>query len=439
MDDTCPSKADPQRLQALYDTALLDTPAEEAFDRLTSLGARVVQAPVSLVSLVCEDRHYLKSVYGMSLATGRNLPMSHSFCRHVVESGAPLVLPDARESPLLRDNQAISDLGVVAYVGIPLKTTDGFVLGTFCVIDHQPRLWCDEEIRLVTDVAAATMSEINLRCERDLARRARAELEQSHAEERARAAECQRLHAEVKRHQAEEEAVRGKTEALERSNADLEQFAYLASHDLQEPLRMVTGFLNLVQRRSPSLDAQGAEWLASAAEGALRMQRLIQDLLSYARVDTVPRSGSTCDSEAALDEALRILGTKLSLAGGVVERERLPRARCAHSQLVQVFQNLMGNAVKYRGPDPPRIHVHARASGDTVEFAVADNGMGVEPEFAPHIFDLFCRLRSPGPVRGTGLGLAICKRIVERHGGRIWVESQLGSGSVFRFTLPTAA
>ena len=436
MHDRC-QIADPQRLQALRATALLDTPAEEAFDRLTSLGARVVQAPAALVSLIGENRQYVKSAYGMSIA-GQSMPLSHSFCRHVVGTRLPVIVADARESPILSENPSIINLGVIAYAGIPLITDDGHVLGSFCVIDHQPRIWQDEEIALVTDLAAATMSEINLRCERDIARRARLAMESAHAEEREQRTEYHHLIEELQRRLCEEEAVRAKAAALERSNADLEQFAYLASHDLQEPLRMVTGFLNLAQRRSPALDAQTVQWLASAAEGALRMQRMIQDLLAYARLDSVPRTDLVCDSDAALDDALRILGTKLTLSQGKVERGPLLPVVCAHSQLVQLFQNLIGNAVKYRGADPPRLSISARAISHILEFAVEDNGLGIEPELAPYIFNLFCRLPSPGSKRGSGLGLAICKRIVERHGGRIWVESHLGVGSVFRFTLPGA-
>ena len=435
MDDGCQTISD-QRLQALRATALLDTPAEEAFDRLTSLGARVVRAPVALVSLISKDRHYVKSAYGMP--AGADIPWSHSFCRHVVETRSPLIVPDAREWPALRDNPAIIEFGAIAYAGIPLSTHEGHVLGTFCVIDHQPRQWNEDEVRLVTDLAASTMSEINLRCERNLARTAQVELEDAHAEEQARRDECHRLLAELQRRQCEDATVRTKAAALARSNADLEQFAYLASHDLQEPLRMVAGFLNLIQRRGPAFDDQNRQWLTSAAEGALRMQRMIQDLLAYARLDTVACDGLVCDSDAALAEALRILATKLTLAQGQVERGPLPPVVGVHSQLVQLFQNLIANAVKYRGPEAPRIHVLATVRSSEIEFAVEDNGIGIESALAPHIFNLFCRLPSPGPQRGTGLGLAICKRIVERHGGRIWVDSRPGGGSVFRFTLPRA-
>lgn len=439
MDDGCQTISDPQRLQALHATALLDTPAEEAFDRLTSLGARAVQVPAAMVSLISDQRHYLKSICGMAPPLGRTLPFSHSFCRYVVETRAPLVIADARESTLLGRNPAIVEFGVIAYLGMPLTTEDGYIIGAFCVIDHHPRQWRDDEIRLIADLAATTMTEINLRFERDLARCAKAELARAHAEALARLSEVQRLQAELARQQAAAEAVRAKAAMLARSNADLEHFAYLASHDLQEPLRMVTGFINLAQRRSTSMDAQTSGWLTGAADGALRMQRLIQDLLAFARVDSIPRSGLVCDSDAALSEALRILGTKLTLAQGRVEREPLPRVACAHSQLVQLFQNLVANAVKYRGHDQPCIHIRASTSDGTVTFTVADNGIGIEPDLTPHVFDLFCRLPNPESQRGAGLGLAICKRIVERHHGRIWVVSQPGLGSTFHFTLPAAA
>ena len=407
---------DPQRLRALRSTALLDTPAEAAFDRLTSLGARVLGAPIALVSLVGDERQFLKSAYGVPAAM-QNLPLSHSVCRHLIETRSPLIVSDARESPLLRDHPAIGEFGVIAYAGVPLMTGDGHILGSFCLIDRQPRRWSDEEVAIIADLAAATMSEINLRCERDQARQARDEI-------------LERRH--------EMAALRARATALERSNADLEHFAYLASHDLQEPLRMVRGFLDLVQRRGGALDPHVGEWVDSAAQGALRMQRMIQDMLAYARLDCVPRGDLVCDSDRALDDALHILASKLVQAQGRIERGPLLPVVCTHSQLVQLFQNLVGNAIKYRGEESPRIAISARRVDGAVEFTIADNGLGIAPEQAPMIFDLFCRLPCPGPRDGTGLGLAICKRIVERHGGRIRVEAGDPQGSIFRFTLPGA-
>jgi len=234
-----------------------------------------------------------------------------------------------------------------------------------------------------------------------------------------------------------EEALARRTEELARSNTELEQFAYIASHDLQEPLRMVASYVQLLARRyQGKLDSDADEFIAFAVDGATRMQALIDDLLDYSRVGTRAKEFEPTDCEVVLDGTLSDLERAVEETGAVVTHDPLPRVMADEVQLGRVFQNLIGNAIKFRGDEPPCIHVSAEEQKNEWRFAVRDNGIGIEPRHHDRIFAVFSRLHGRSAYPGTGMGLAICKRIVERHGGRIWVESELGKGSTFYFTMP---
>ncbi len=223
---------------------------------------------------------------------------------------------------------------------------------------------------------------------------------------------------------------------LERSNKELEQFAYVASHDLQEPLRMVSSFTQLLaQRYEGQLDEQAKKFIDYAVDGAVRMQRLINDLLAYSRVSTQGKILETIDSRAALDEALRNLAGSVEESRASVAVDDLPTVRADATQLSQLFQNLIGNAVKFRAAAAPLIRISAGDLGREWRFSVRDNGIGIENQYAEKVFVIFQRLHTRQEYPGTGIGLAICKRIVERHGGRIWFESEPGRGSTFNFTI----
>ncbi len=227
--------------------------------------------------------------------------------------------------------------------------------------------------------------------------------------------------------------------ALETSNHELEQFAYVASHDLQEPLRMVSSYTQLLaERYQDQLDQDANDFIGFAVDGANRMQRLINDLLTYSRVNTRGGGPVAVDSHSALGRAIANLGLAIDEAGAMVTNDDLPRVMADEPQLVQVFQNLVGNAIKFRGSTPPRVHITAEAEGDEWRFAVRDNGIGIDAQYAERIFVIFQRLHGRVEYPGTGIGLALCKRIVERHGGRIWLESDPGKQTTFFFTLPAA-
>ena len=228
-----------------------------------------------------------------------------------------------------------------------------------------------------------------------------------------------------------------KMDELNRSNEELEQFAYIASHDLQEPLRMVASYTQLLSRRySGKLDDDADEFIAFAVDGASRMQRLIQDLLTYSRISSRAQELVDTSSEAALSQAILNLRGAIEDSGAIVTHGPLPVVMADEMQLIQLFQNLVGNAIKYQAGGTPTVHVSATADGArSWRFAVEDNGIGVDPQYYDKIFGMFQRLHGREEFAGTGIGLAVCKKIVERHGGRITVESTPGHGSVFCFTL----
>jgi PAS domain S-box-containing protein len=227
-------------------------------------------------------------------------------------------------------------------------------------------------------------------------------------------------------------------EDLQRANYDLEQFAFSASHDLQEPLRSIKIYSELLSRRHGNLINEEAKtFLRFVQDGATRMEMLVRDLLSYTKASLVEYTTENVDANEVLDTTLANLAGAISEAGATVTSEGLPTLSIHDLHLQQLFQNIIGNAIKYRSPDrSPAVRVSARRLNGFWTFAIADNGIGIEPQYRENIFGLFKRLHTVDEYSGTGIGLAICRRIVERYGGRIWAESEPGKGSTFRFTIP---
>jgi signal transduction histidine kinase len=231
--------------------------------------------------------------------------------------------------------------------------------------------------------------------------------------------------------------LKGALADLERSNAELQQFAYVASHDLQEPLRMVASYLQLLEKRYKGmLDDDADDFIHYAVDGALRMQRLIHDLLELSRIATREQEVVSTDATVALDAARANLEFLIEECGGTVTNDTLPTISANEVQFAQLMQNLVANALKFRGEEPPRVHVSAKQESNEWVFSVRDNGIGFEPEQAERIFTIFQRLNPKSAPQGTGIGLAISKSIVEKYGGRIWTESVPGEGSTFYFTVP---
>ncbi|OGO19856.1 MAG: hypothetical protein A2Z14_17800 [Chloroflexi bacterium RBG_16_48_8] len=224
---------------------------------------------------------------------------------------------------------------------------------------------------------------------------------------------------------------------LERSNTDLERFASIASHDLREPLRAISGFADLLAKRyREQLDADADDYIAYILDGTRRLQRLIDDLLTYSRVGTRGKAFEPVDCETILDMVITNLTMAIGESGAVVTHDPLPSILGDRVQLEQLFQNLISNAIKFRGEERPEVHIGVVRRNSEWEFSIKDNGIGIKPQHMDRIFVIFQRLHTQDEYPGTGLGLAICKRIIERHGGRIWVVSESGRGSTFYFTIP---
>jgi PAS domain S-box-containing protein len=299
------------------------------------------------------------------------------------------------QDPYLREIRAES------YMGLPLFDSTGQILGLINVLSRQPIQDPDFTIQILKIFAA----------------RAAAELERQQAEA----------------------LLKQQKEDLARSNAELQQFAYVASHDLQEPLRMVTSYLELLERRyKGQLDDKADQFIGYAVDGAVRMQALINALLSYSRIGTKEPTWQSVDCELLLQEVLTNLQVTIDQNQAIITHDPLPSVIADRTQLAQLFQNLISNGIKFRQAAAPQIHIGVERLADKWLLSIRDNGIGIDQQYAERIFVIFQRLHSRGDYPGTGIGLAICKKIVERHGGKLWVKSQLDQGAAFYFTLPFA-
>jgi light-regulated signal transduction histidine kinase (bacteriophytochrome) len=315
----------------------------------------------------------------------------------IAASRKPHLSNDVPRDPQVGDPAWAKKENLVAFAGYPLLV-DGKLVGVFAMFSRS---------QIAEDTLATLESIADLVAQGLVRRRTELELER-------------------------------KLEELARSNAELEQFAYVASHDLQEPLRMVASYNQLLARRyKGKLGDDADEFIGFSVEGVTRMQRLINDLLAYSRVGTRGRDKVEVDIANVVDITLKNLETTIKETEAVVTHDEMPRVLADESQMLQLFQNLIGNAIKFRRDGvTPRVHVGLVHNGFGYTFSVRDNGIGIDPQFFDRIFVIFQRLNAREKYPGTGIGLAICKKIVERHGGRIWVESQPDKGSTIHFTLP---
>lgn len=336
----------------------------------------------------------------------------------VLRTGRPQLVPEIPQ-PLLEEaavdeehRAILRNLGLKSYMVVPLVAR-GRMLGA---------------ISLVAAESGRRYGQTDLELAEDLARRAALAVDNARLYDEAQ--------KEITRRKRYEEALQRQVEELARSNAELEQFAYVASHDLQEPLRMVSSYTQLLARRyRDQLDSDADEFIGYAVDGANRMQILISDLLAYSRVGTRGRDLVPTDAGAVFETARANLRVAIEESGADVTSDELPAVMGDETQLVQLFQNLLDNAIKFRGEERPRIHVGVERQDGGWLFSVSDNGIGLDSQYAERIFVIFQRLHGRTEYGGTGIGLAVCKKIVERHGGGIRVESEPGEGSTFYFTL----
>jgi len=242
---------------------------------------------------------------------------------------------------------------------------------------------------------------------------------------------------QIRERERVEEKLKQTMAEFARSNSELELFAYVASHDLQEPLRMVTSFTQLLEKRYKNkLDKDADEFIEFILDGATRMQSMINDLLQYSRVGTRGKPFKLTDFESVFGQSLVNLKIAIDENNAIITHDPLPTLMADSTQMIEVFQNLISNAIKFRSKESPQVHVSALKKRNEWVFSVRDNGIGIAPEFFDKLFIIFQRLHSRSEYPGTGIGLAVCKKIVERHGGKIWVESEPDKGSTFYFSIP---
>jgi signal transduction histidine kinase len=398
---------DPKRLNLLAATALLDSPPEEAFDRLTRLASTILDAPVALVSLVDNKRQFFKSQVGLPdpLAAQRGTPLSHSFCQHVVASATPLIVADARQHPLLQNNGAVRDLKVIAYLGIPLTTPEGQTLGSFCAIDAQPRTWSEREIKIMQDLASFVMTEIELHLL------------------------AQHFHANYL--------------ALRNLEMEREELVQMLVHDLRNPLSSLVMGLDML-RVAESVE-EVRETLDGAQQGAQSLLRMVNDILDISKSEAGRLSLDLRDMSAkeVVDTACTVVG-QMAVEAGVKIRINVAADvtffKGDKEKIRRILVNLISNSVQHTPQNGEiTVSVHRDPEAKRIIFEVADTGMGIPKEAFGNIFEKFnqSKIRKTGKL-STGLGLPFCKMAVEAHGGHISVESELGQGTIFRFEIPDA-
>ncbi len=434
---------DPARLAALRTVALLDTPTEEAFDRLSRLAARFVKAPVALVSLVDANRQFFKSCIGLPepWRSRRETPLSHSFCQHNRVAGHPLLIGDARMHPLVKDNLAIVDLNVIAYLGIPLVTSDGYVLGSFCVIDSKPRNWGKEDVSVIKDLAVAVMTEIQLRTE--MAARSRAEGDRDNLAElntllreeitARKQAEEQQRQLEAQLHQAQ------KMEAIGRLSGGV-------AHDLNNLLSPILGYGELLSE-DPGLNVEQRESLNEILNSGIRARDLVRQLLAFSRKQIL--EFKPLNINETIENFSKLLRRTIpeDIEIKAVLSPNIRPVMADVSQIEQIIMNLAVNATDAM-PDGGVLTIETIISeldkdyalthpevapGTYVMLAVSDTGCGMDKETRDHIFEPFFSTKGE---QGTGLGLATIFGIVKQHYGSIWLYSEPNKGTTFKIYLP---
>jgi signal transduction histidine kinase len=398
--------SDPKRLEILAATALLHTPPEQVFDRLTQLAGKILNAPVSLVSLVGKDYQFFKSQTGLPepWATERLTALSHSFCQHVVAAAAPLIVADARQHPLLKDNEAIRDLKVIAYLGIPLTTSEGQTLGSFCTIDSQPRSWTTREIEIMQELASFVMNEIELRL---LARHFQANY-------------------------------------LELRDVELErdELVQMLVHDLRSPLSSLLSGLDLLDALEGS--PTGQELLKTARKGAQSLLRIVGDVLDISKSQARRlhlELGEVLPGEV-VEVAVAMVARKALEEGITIEKDvpaEVPSFIGDREILRRVLVNLVGNAIHHtprHGKISVSVHYHAETK--RIIFKVSDAGTSLSKEEFGPLAETFTRARVQTTGRlAAGSGLSFCKMAAKAHAGDISIESEPGGGTTFQLEIPT--
>ena len=386
------------RLAALNSYHLLDTFSEVVYDDLTKIAALICNSPISSITLIDTDRQFLKSKVGFE---GSGTTRDLSFCAHAINKPEELmIVPDSRMDPRFADNPLVTGHPhAIFYAGMPLVTTEGHALGTLCVIDNKPKTLSAEQTEALKGLARQVIQLFELRKKNDLLIKSEKQLNQFATE--------------------------------------MEAFAYAASHDLKEPLRTVKSFVNLLKEKYDAVyDNSGKQYIQFATDAATRMEILINDLLEYSRAGRTGAVIAEADTNKIIANIKNLYRLIIAEKNVTIVTTKLPVLRAVPSAISQVFQNLIGNAIKYQPKGAhPIITVDALETATHWQFSIADNGIGILQTDLTTIFTIFKKLHSKEEYAGSGIGLAICKKIVEQHGGEIWVNSIEGKGSTFYFTV----
>ncbi len=382
-------KNEKERLRELDAYNIIGAAEEEDYDFLTSMAAQICGTKISLITLVTEDKQCFLSHYGFDTKqTSKNI----SFCAHAINNpDKPFIVEDSRRDERFADNPLATGAPfIIFYAGIPLVSSNGFPLGTLCVIDDKPGKLSDEQLVKLQKLARQTVKLLELR---------RSQIE------------------------------------LSKANEDLEQFAYIAAHDLKEPLRGITSFLSILQKKySQELDEKAHFYIDNAYKSALRMKKLITDILDFSRTGIVGRDAIDLNE---LVKTIFSYYTDINNQNQVkFTKSNLPVLLGDASSYIQLFTNLIDNAIKYQVKgNTVVIDIYAEEEVDNWTISVADNGIGISLEHQKKVFEVFKRLHTDSEYSGTGIGLANCKKIVSALGGKIWYEPNKPSGTIFKFTI----
>ena len=441
------------RLQALHSYTILDSLPEADYDHITSLAAQICQTPISLISLVDKDRQWIKSAQGLAV---RETQRQFSFCAHTILTPyQPLLVPDTRQDSRFATNPFVTgEPHVVFYAGVPLVDADGFALGSLCVLDDKPRQLSEAQLGALQTLTRQVVNLLALR-------KANHTLQLSEQRYQLLTAQLEaQVQTRTQAFQLANEALQKANELLTKANDDLHQFASVASHDLQEPLRKIQSFGNLLQSQYADQLGEGHVYLERMQSAASRMASLIRDLLSYSRISALHERRQLIPLSAVVQTVLLDLEVAIAETGAIVQVDPLPEVVGDASQLGQLFQNLLSNALKFSRTSPAVPSVHSKAPFIQVRVQtllakdlpasikttltaplyyridVIDNGIGFEQKHADRIFQVFQRLHGKSEFAGTGIGLAICERVVTNHGGAIRATSRPGQGATFSIYLP---
>lgn len=387
-----------QRIEALNNYNILDSFPEKEYDEITRLASFICDTPIALVSLVDQNRQWFKSKIGLDAS---ETPRDVAFCAHaILQPEEPFIIENSDIDTRFADNPlVIGDPNVKFYAGCQLNTPSGESLGTLCVIDSIARKITPRQTEALKILANNVVNLLELR---------KAKLEQKQL-----------------------------IEQLRDSNDELEQFAYIASHDLQEPLRVISSYVQLLSRKyKGKLDTKADKFIEYTVDGCSRMEALIDGLLKFSRVGTNKSNKKLHSCHDILKDVANDLKVRITESNAKISWDELPEIFADKAQIAIVFQNLIKNGIKYNKNEIPVIEIKCEQSENLWEFTLQDNGIGIEKKYHQSIFKLFKRLHSISDYTGTGIGLSICKKIIEHHGGSIKVESKKNEGSKFIFTLP---